>query len=208
MSTNQSIYQQPPPAYSKVPTINKKGNYADTANVKEKKIPTPSAPPPPPSNNVSPGFSRNRRLNLGSNYNSPIINIEYGPGGYGISTGSQVYPNPAFQGTAQAPRVPTAPNNLEQEKLQTFEKVEEMKDKADTKSADEMSNATVKKYSIIFAALILIIAGVVLLWAFYVSKTRSAKDAFTSSDAWTNSANSSGEWAQSSGKSADSSKKI
>lgn len=157
MSTNQSIYQQPPPA--------KQSNIASR----------------PVNNNVSPGFSKPRKI---------------------MST----VPNPAYIGNQKPITTQPKNNNLQQEKIDALEKIEEMKDKAETKSADEVSNSTARKYAMIFAAVVLVIAGVVLLWIFYISKSRSGKDCLTSSDAGANVANSSGEWGQSSGKSADSSK--
>ena len=183
MSTSQSIYQQPPPAYTKTPQNNVK----------------PSSVP----NNVSPGFVKTRQSRTGNIYKSPIININYGKGSYSPGTISQNYPNPAFVGTPrpQPSAPPKTKPSLTEEKLQTLEKIEEMKDAAETKSADEMSNKATKKYAIIGAIILVMIAVGTLLWVFVLSKTRSVKDAFSSSDNLVTSGKSSDKWADSSGKS-------
>ncbi len=208
MSTNQSIYQQPPSAYTKNPQNKVKPSIIPN-NVSPGFVKNPQNKVKPSiiPNNVSPGFVKTRQFGKGNIYKSPITNINYGEGSYSPDTSGQTYINPAYIGTSRPSAAPlkTKPN-LEEEKIQGLEKIEEMKSKAEIKSADEMSNSATRKYAIIFAAVVLVITGVVLLWEFYISKSRSGKDVLTSSDAGANVANSSGKWAESSGKSADSSK--
>jgi hypothetical protein len=95
-------------------------------------------------------------------------------------------------------------NNLEEQKIQALEKIEEMKDKAETKSSEEVSNSTSKKAAIITASIILIMAGVTLFWTFYASKTVSGKSSLKASVSIGDIGESSGEWGKSSGKSAGS----
>ena len=156
MSTNQSIYQQPP-------SVAKQDNIISR-----------------PTNNVSPGFTRSRKIN-------------------------STIPNPAFTGKAQAPSVSPAPppykSNLQEEEKEEKEKTKIFKEAIKDKEKAEITSAIFAgsgKIAIIAAAVILIIAGIVLLWAFYISKTRSGKDALTSCDAGSNMANSSGDSAKSS----------
>lgn len=180
MSTNQSIYQQPQPAYTKNPQNNVK----------------PSSAP----NNVSPGFVKIRQSRTG--------NINYGKRNSSPGTVGQIYPNPAFVGTSQ-PSVPTKTKpNLQEEKVQALEQIEKMKTKAEIKSADEMSNSATRKYAIIGVIILVLIAVGTLLWVFVISKTQSVKDAFSSSNTLVTSGTSSDKWADSSGKSADSSGKL
>jgi len=140
------------------------------------------------NNNISPGFTKSRQISA--------------------------TPNPAFIGApkplpvARVKPLKSRAQKLKEEELQTFQKVEEMKDKSDTKSADEMSNESVKKYAIIGAIILVLIAGGTLLWVFVISKTHSVKDAYASSDTLVGSGKSSDKWADSSGKSADSSGKL
>ena len=124
------------------------------------------------SNNVSAGFSRPRQILA----NQPPISPP------------KPVPKP----------IPLQTSNQTdlQSKEQTLLKIEEMKAQAEEKSAQEASNAGIKKYAIIGAIVILFVAGLALMWVFYISKTRSAKAAFTSSDGCANSANSSGDCAK------------
>jgi len=179
MSTNQSIYQQPLPAKPiSVPRRPMVRQISATPNPAYQGI----------KNNVSPGFAKSRQISA--------------------------TPNPAFIGApkplpvARVKPVKSQAQKLTEEKLQTLEKIEEMKDAAETKSADEMSNKATKKYAIIGAIILVMIAVGTLLWVFVLSKTRSVKDAFSSSDDLVTSGKSSDKWADSSGKSADSSGKL
>ena len=68
-------------------------------------------------------------------------------------------------------------------------------------TAEAISNSSTKKYLAIGGVFIAVVALFVLLWIFYIKNTASGKDALASSDGAKNCATSSGNFANSYGKS-------